>query len=599
MSPSPYIPPDSESKSDETQPTPATDFQSLMQQPDPGFENLLEKNASAIGPATDFQSLTAGQRPPQDPLPQRTITDTLLGVLTPLMIFFMVYSVIFFLLDVRYIYTEVHDNNLRFVAACFVLGVVALNRIIVRNDSSESILYFIALAFAIGLYTFSTTGMFEVGSVARNFMNDNPYAATAFNLVIVAFIWWLTNRLMHECCVDENKVAGDVGMLTATARRMQYALKRDERVSAPQKKKDVPPPNIFYEFEAFDPTEGYKPKTKPTPAPALADKRLTRHHPGMSIFYFSIPVMTLFSLGLRVAQQGGESMVLAGQCYMALYTLCALTLLLLTSLAGLRQYFRNRRIPMPDRIGWFWIGLGLWMIALVMIGATQLPMPDRPRMLHVGFHETDYWTQTSTFQLRGADTPQKAIQEATQLLDQIGQIVLIGLALFLAYALLKALAALAARIARRRDRYPRIIVRFFDRLEHLLTRFTQLPQRKAPRKRRIRIQLDLATCRQFHNSLSHPPQTTPMSPSDHITYAYDALCALAHDLGVPRQQGQTPNEFLAAFPQALHTLRDEARELTQLHERAAYAPIPPDEDILDRLRKFWITYERARKRVLK
>ena len=59
------------------------------------------------------------------------------------------------------------------------------------------------------------------------------------------------------------------------------------------------------------------------------------------------------------------------------------------------------------------------------------------------------------------------------------------------------------------------------------------------------------------------------------------------------------NEFLAAFPQALHSLRDEAREITQLHERAAYAPIPPDEDILDRLRKFWSTYERARKRVLK
>ncbi len=62
------------------------------------------------------------------------------------MILIMVASVVFFLLDVRFVYTEVHDLNLRVVAFCFILGVVALNRLIARDGKDESIMYIIGLA---------------------------------------------------------------------------------------------------------------------------------------------------------------------------------------------------------------------------------------------------------------------------------------------------------------------------------------------------------------------------------------------------------------------------------------------------------------------
>ncbi len=90
-----------------------------------------------------------------------------------------------------------------------------------------------------------------------------------------------------------------------------------------------------------------------------------------------------------------------------------------------------------------------------------------------------------------------------------------------------------------------------------------------------------------------------MSAADHIEYAYQALCALAYDLGVPREAGETPNEFIARFPKELETLRDEAVELTRLYMVTAYSPQQVDERVLDRLRKFWMNYERVRSRVVR
>ena len=29
-------------------------------------------------------------------------------------------------------------------------------------------------------------------------MNSNAYAATGFNMLVAAFLWWMVNRLTHE-----------------------------------------------------------------------------------------------------------------------------------------------------------------------------------------------------------------------------------------------------------------------------------------------------------------------------------------------------------------------------------------------------------------
>jgi hypothetical protein len=49
----------------------------------------------------------------------------------------------------------------------------------------------------------------------------------------------------------------------------------------------------------------------------------------------------------------------------------------------------------------------------------------------------------------------------------------------------------------------------------------------------------------------------------------------------------------------MQTLREEAFELTDLYVLSAYANFTFDDRILDRLRKFWWSFEQVRRRVVR
>ena len=85
----------------------------------------------------------------------------------------------------------------------------------------------------------------------------------------------------------------------------------------------------------------------------------------------------------------------------------------------------------------------------------------------------------------------------------------------------------------------------------------------------------------------------------YVESSYAALCALAYDMGVPRNIDQTPYEFIEAFPKTMSSIQEEARELTELYVRAAYSADIVEEEALDRLRKFWIAFDRMRRRVIR
>jgi hypothetical protein len=506
----------------------------------------------------------------------------LLEVLTPVMIFIMAAAVVYFLLDVRYIYTEVNDLNLRFVAFFFLVGVVALNRLVVWEGMQEGFLYFLALAGAVTLYTMTSTTVYGMGSVARGFMNK-PSVALFFNLTVVFFLWWLVHRLAKECCIDENPEAGDIGLLTNTLRKARQAM---------EKKPEEP------KQEIYDPMEWKRPEPNAILAPLAADRRLPKRHPGVSVFYFSVPVMVLFAIGLPVLQQGGKWFVLAGHFYVGLYTVSALMLLMLTSLGGLREYFRSRYIHVPAGIGPFWIGLGTVMIAIVCFGATALPMPPMPYIAAVDEHQTDFWTRSSTFKLSVAAPAVEAIQQS-HFMERVGQGVLAILGLFVAFSALRAVGMFAARIARQRYSYPPWVVRLFNWIDRLLQRLVRLPELPSIGGHVPRVRPAVALSARYRNPLGDPALRDRITPRDLVANAYEALCALAYDLGVPRREDQTPYEFIETFPPALNRLREEAAELTDLYVRANYSLHSLDPRTEDRIRKFWIAYERVRNRIVR
>ncbi|GMW00919.1 MAG: hypothetical protein AMXMBFR84_20560 [Candidatus Hydrogenedentota bacterium] len=559
----------------------ATDFESLTK------PAVSQQAKVKDGGPTDFATLAKGLPGAPTPYQGRTATDLLVDFFTPLMILLMVWSFLFFLLDVRYVYTEDMDFYFRWVAFSFMLGVVALNRLIARDGKDESIMYIIALGGAIAMWTLATTSMYGVGSAARGFL-DRPGIALAFNMSTVVFLWWVVNRLTHECCVDSNPEAGDVGIMTGTVRKFQKAMQPKEKAGAYN-------PNIT--MEGVDPSEWTEPEKKKPKAPIGATERLSKRHPGISVFYFSVPVMIVFALGHRVIQHGGPMMLLAGNFYIGVYTVAALSLLMLTALGGLREYFRARRVRLPGGIGAFWLGLGFVMVLMVAAGAFVMPLPPMPPIAYVESHEVDMWARNDKFTLNNIVSPALAAQRVrdSMVLEYIGYFVMGVFALIVLFGVFRTIGAGIAYLSRQRHRLPPRLVHFFKWLDGIIVKYARWPELPSiERQRRVSRKVSRAFL------LQNPMAANPnVSPADAIAKSYAALCTLAEDLGVPRKTDQTPYEFIGSFPKALRGLQEEAYELTELYVRSAYSQIPMDETVYDRLRKFWFAYDAVRRKVIR
>ena len=358
-----------------------TDFQSLLAS---GMEDRIQKKTPE---ATDFHSLKKQMKVEPDKRIPRTTTDYLIDGLTPFMIFIMVHSLIRFLLDVRYIHLEIaksdniqlmYEGMLRWVAFWFVMGIVALNRLIARDGKDESVLYILGLGGAVGLFTFTTTE--QTGSLTNSFMNQ-PYLATLFNMALAGLIWWVTNRLTHECCVDGNPMAGEIGFVTGTARRIQHALSTSKETLEQFEKQKQESKSVFtsMELRPFDPSAWEKPEAvRKVDYASAPTKRLPKRHPGISVIYVSLVAMGIFALGQRVILNGDASDMLHAHLYILAYTVSAMLILMLSSLAGLRAYFQERKVQIPAGLGSFWVGLGILMIIAVLLVVIKLPMPDLP-----------------------------------------------------------------------------------------------------------------------------------------------------------------------------------------------------------------------------
>ena len=581
----------------------ATDLRALME------GGLADRQQPRPQMPTDFKALQAEAFTSRGRLQRRTITDMLVDGLTPIMIFVMVYSVIAFLLDVRFVYLSLqnvdwlaglYETTLRIVALSLVVGVVALNRLIVRDGRDESILYIFGLVMAAGLYTLATTE--QIGSVANNFMN-RPFLATLFNMAVVALIWWIANRLTHECCVDANPTAGEIGILTGTARRVHNAIAKQPLPTGTREKDE--PYILRMDLEAYDPTE-WKKREKPKATAGIATRPLPKRHPGISVLYTSIPTMAIFAIGQWVLRNGDIDLAFrANVCLMA-YTVSALSLLMLSSLGGLREYFRERNVRIPPGIGPFWIGLGYAMVAVVILGALKMPAPSVPAPLGRISMSGGYQTNFAQGQTAEAATQARSLAEAMalrfpQLMRYLGileTVVLTVIGLVCAYAALRLLGASALALSGKRGRVPRALARFFAALDRLLQRLLRLPsvpEIKTPR----RVSRHVALSSKFVSPLGDPVLSKELSPQGVVEYCYAAMCALAEDLAVPRRPDQTPFEFIESFPKALEGLREDAVKLTNLYVVSAYSNIQLDERTLDTVRGFWRSYKTVRDTVIR
>lgn len=592
-------------------PPPASDNSGPPREPT-DFQSLSATAASharkqRAAEPTDFQALaraSAARKREEPRYERRTGTDWLIDISVPILIFLMVFAVVFFLIDMHEVHIggysarDLEHRLLRFVAVFFLIGVVALNRLVASEGSEESLLYTAGLVMAVGFYTLAQPKLFPVAPGLPAFM-DSPWTFTFLNMTITAFIWWSTNRLMHECCLDENVTAGDIGILTGTAQRIQRAVARDPGAERQGwfGKEEPAPMILTNELEAVDPAAWKKPEKQPQHHVATADQRLAKRHPGISVLYYATLALAVFAVGLRITQHGGRWMVLAGYFYLVLFLTAALLLLLLTSLGGLRGYFRARRTPLPQKLGWWWLGLGLAMTAVVLTAAAQLPRPGLPSSAYVQEYDGQRYRVDGGVMLLFAPASQVEELSQSRFMQHASWTGLGLLGLFLAYAALKGLGAVFAWLARRRGLLPRPLRTLFNALDAALQRLTRMPA--IPKAKRIaRIRRSQAKSMQYASPLS-TDAGAQLGANGMVIHAYEAIRALAADAGAPASKAQTPYEFLDSFPKRLERLYEHAEQLTGLYLQAVYSNVPLTPDVEDRLRRFWLDYRRVRNHIVR
>ena len=242
-----------------------------------------------------------------------------------------------------------------------------------------------------------------------------------------------------------------------------------------------------------------------------------------------------------------------------------------------------------------WFRLNPWASTLLRMYST--PETPAPAVIEGG-HEYDAWSRNYEFRLKDIEGTPDQVFRQNAFLRWLGNVVIGVLGLFVAYGILRSASALLIKLAEEGRWLPRGIVRLVEFLDRVLQRLTRLPT-LPHRGKRAWVSRDVALCTRYGNPLADPGRAGKITPAEVVEAAYQALCALAYDLGVPRREGQTPYEFIDAFPKELKSIRDEAIDLTNLYVVSAYSPRQVTQRDLDRVRKFWRVYERARNRVLR
>ena len=549
---------------------------------------------------------------------ERSVFDGIAQIAIPVCIIGLVGSVVYFLIDLRSLYFPGGSGLLKYVFFFYIIGTVLINRIraLLGPGTSAAYSLFLGAAVLLFLLVFSRS----IGPITGGRIGEGE--ALALNVLVMALIWFMCDRLTKSCHIQEDDDTMAEGLVSGVAGRRAV-------------------------------------KTPPVETePADFKESMPRKHPGMAVVYFSCMSLLFFGAGLKLIPAEESWVRIKTFWCMAVYVFCAFSLLMLTSFSGFRHYFRKRKMAVPAKIAAFWLGFG-WIVAIVvLILADVFPQPvgGGPRLrtevpaigrtvqtgaqfsksLIDGLASPDRvdeqkgWAkgageEADEGQVRSdqrAAQPGETAQEAASgsqpstitstsgrpniapVLSKlaIGALIILGLiALWL--VLLGACKLLGSIGQYRRGRLGRVSG-FFRRVGELLglVRRIKPPRIRIPRRRRLRVKVkdrpSLASY-QFKNPFRDSALRARLSPAELVRYSYGALMAFAKDAGFPRRDDQTPYEFALNVPDTVPRLVQPVRQLTDLFVRAEYAPQTITADDIARLQHFWTAYESTLARVFR
>jgi ABC-type multidrug transport system fused ATPase/permease subunit len=290
--------------------------------------------------------------------PRRTsITDFVVEALIPVFIIGLIWSLVAFAIALKGVFYPGQEQTLSWVFFLYVMGTVMTNRLAgLYGESEKAKLYSIALVSVMALFALTFCAHF--GSMAGGTAAGEGFLA---NLTIVAVVGFASYKLCRESCFDIMPAAPEKSDIQLRAEiRAQQDWYRRERHLEDQEKKNL---------------EAEKNEAKMVTSPQIGSVPIFARHPGIWTIYFSLFSLVVFSIGQRLLPADNWQLYSRAYAYMLENLVCALALLLLTTLSALRFRCWEKKTDAPSGIGWFWTLAGGASILLVVSLTSLLPRP--------------------------------------------------------------------------------------------------------------------------------------------------------------------------------------------------------------------------------
>jgi len=269
-----------------------------------------------------------------------TALDAAAVAISTALIIGMVGSLVFFLIIA--FYRGQYDARLMYIFGLYTAATVLIARIAI--DSGRAY----ATAFSVPLAIVSILAIMRFVSVGSAL---GPIS-WLINVALLAIAWYLADRITFDCTlISERQRSLQQGLLQSLGLVQKDAtLKRAEQSAAQR---------LNAAMEATRSTD-------------TAQKR--KHNPGVWVLYFALLAFPLFGLGQLAIPEEQRGLAFT---FLMSYLACALCLLVLTALVGMRRYLRQRGVEMPAEISLHWITLGAGSTIAILLLCWLLPLPGR------------------------------------------------------------------------------------------------------------------------------------------------------------------------------------------------------------------------------
>ena len=290
---------------------------------------------------------------------EKTFADYVAIAVSPVLIMFLVGSLVFFLLEIGY--EGRYESRIRGIMFWFVVASVLVGRISIEQGSAYARVYGLGLALSVSLVIFKFVDSFVLGA-----------------LCLLGVVWWCTDKLTWDCTlIDDTQDASGEGLLQVAGidEESDSASGSDEEKSLEWKASQT-------QDDSSDETAGRESVSGRSPFWKTMmlhnrDKSPSQPHaPGLWVLYISLAALPLFGFGQLLIPAKDAEAQQYGFRLLWIYVAAALGLLLTTSFLGLRRYLRQRKVKMPASIAGLWVGMGAALILVILLLCVLLPRPQ-------------------------------------------------------------------------------------------------------------------------------------------------------------------------------------------------------------------------------